>query len=144
MVPDGYPTCMQSFIISHSSRAEQYGDMSADTRIHSRTHTNKPPRAGVQLVGHTSIKISYCNDMSNFKFTRIGLQKMLNVVSMLIWSVLRRHQSKNRKGQESYHGTAWLQFGIEKFEKKLELKMKLVKALIWPVIRYGALQKDGL
>ena len=30
---------MQSFIISHSSCAEQYGDMSADAQIHSLTHT---------------------------------------------------------------------------------------------------------
>ena len=50
-----YPTYMQSFIISHSSCAEQYGDMSSDTQTHSHTHTIKPPTAGVQLVGHTSI-----------------------------------------------------------------------------------------
>ena len=53
---------MQSFIISHSSCAEQYGDMSADTQTHTHTrthtHTIKPPTAGVQLVGHTSIKYS--------------------------------------------------------------------------------------
>ena len=53
-----YPTYMQSFIISHSSCAEQYGDMSADTQTHS--HTNKPPTAGAQLVGHTSIKKIIC------------------------------------------------------------------------------------
>ena len=29
-----YRTYMQSFIISNSSRAEQYGDMSPDTHIH--------------------------------------------------------------------------------------------------------------
>ena len=29
---------MQSFIISHSSCAEQYGDMSPDTHTHARTH----------------------------------------------------------------------------------------------------------
>ena len=29
-----YPTYMQIFIISHSSCAEQYGDMSADTQTH--------------------------------------------------------------------------------------------------------------
>ena len=83
-----YSTCMQSFIISHSSCAEQYGDMSADTQTHTQTHTHtrthththtphthartharararththththtsKPPTAGVQLVGHTSV-----------------------------------------------------------------------------------------
>ena len=33
------PTYMQSFIISHSSCAEQYGDMSSDTRTHARAHT---------------------------------------------------------------------------------------------------------
>ena len=44
---------MQSFINSNSSCAEQYGDMFADTQTHS--HTNKPPMAGVQLVGHNSI-----------------------------------------------------------------------------------------
>ena len=33
-----YPTYMQSFIISHSSCADQYGDMSADTQTHSHTH----------------------------------------------------------------------------------------------------------
>ena len=34
--------------------------MSADTQTHSLTHshTNKPPTAGVQLVGHTSINVS--------------------------------------------------------------------------------------
>ena len=54
---------MQSFIISHSTCAEQYGDMSADTQIHTHTDTHtdslthtqlKHQRAGVQLVGHTS------------------------------------------------------------------------------------------
>ena len=50
-----YPTYMQSFIISHSSCAEQYGDMSADTQIH--TLTIKPPTAGVQLVVHTCIRV---------------------------------------------------------------------------------------
>ena len=46
-----YPTYKQSFIISHSSCAEQYGDMSLERLTH--THTT----AGVQLhvVGHTSI-----------------------------------------------------------------------------------------
>ena len=44
---------MQSFIVSHSSCAEQYGDMSSDTQTHS--HTIKPPTAGVRQVGHTSI-----------------------------------------------------------------------------------------
>ena len=34
-----YPTYMQSFIISHSSCAEQYGDMFSDTQTHSLTHT---------------------------------------------------------------------------------------------------------
>ena len=50
---------MQRFIITHSSCAEQYGDMSADTHTHTHTHshTNKPPTAGIQLVGHTSINI---------------------------------------------------------------------------------------
>ena len=52
-----YPTYMQSFLISHSSCADQYGDMSADTHIHTYTNT---PRAGVQLVSNTSINISYC------------------------------------------------------------------------------------
>ena len=32
-----YPTYMQHFIISHSSCAEQYGDMSSDTQTHSQT-----------------------------------------------------------------------------------------------------------
>ena len=39
-----YPTYMQSFIISHSSCAEQYGDMSADRLthacMHAHTHTH--------------------------------------------------------------------------------------------------------
>ena len=47
-----YPTYMQSFIISHSSCAEQYGDMSSDTQNH--LHTIKPPTAGVRQLGHTS------------------------------------------------------------------------------------------
>ena len=34
-----YPTYMQSLIISHSSCAEQYGDMSADTETHTLTRT---------------------------------------------------------------------------------------------------------
>ena len=34
-----YPTYMQSFIISHSTCAEQYGDMSADTQTHTHTDT---------------------------------------------------------------------------------------------------------
>ena len=50
----GNPEYMQSFIISHSSCAEQYGDMSSDTQIHS--HTIKPLTAGVRQVGHTSLK----------------------------------------------------------------------------------------
>ena len=33
-----YPTYMQSFIISHSSCAEQYSDMCTDTHTHSLTH----------------------------------------------------------------------------------------------------------
>ena len=36
-----YPTYMQSFIISHSSCAEQYGDMSSDTQTHSHRHTQQ-------------------------------------------------------------------------------------------------------
>ena len=57
-----YPTYMQTFIISHSSCAEQYGDMSSDTQTHTHTHTHrlthtiKPPTAGVHLVGHTTYK----------------------------------------------------------------------------------------
>ena len=51
-------TC--SFIISHSSCAEQYGNMSSDTQTHTHTHSHtiKPPTAGVQLVGHTSINLT--------------------------------------------------------------------------------------
>ena len=51
-----YLAYMQSFVISHSSCAEQYSDMSSDTQTHSHTHapTIKPPTAGVQLVSHTS------------------------------------------------------------------------------------------
>ena len=73
-----YPTYMQSFIISDSSCAEQYGDICLRTDSlarsltlplsHSLTRslahslnrslahslTIKPPTAGVQLVGHTS------------------------------------------------------------------------------------------
>ena len=60
-IPHMQTTYMQSFIISHSSCAEQYGDMSADTQshtyIHTHSHTNKPPTVGVRLVGHTSIKL---------------------------------------------------------------------------------------
>ena len=54
-----------SFIISHSSCAEQYGDMSSDTQTH--THTIKPPTAGVQLVGHISVNKSSikCNSFLN-------------------------------------------------------------------------------
>ena len=52
----------ESFMISHSSCAEQYGDMSSDRHTHS--HTIKPPTAGVRQVGHTSImfliNISMC------------------------------------------------------------------------------------
>ena len=48
-----YPTFMQSFILSHSSCDEQYGDMSSDTHTH--LYTIKPPTAGVRQVGHTSI-----------------------------------------------------------------------------------------
>ena len=29
-----------------------------DSHTHTHSHTNKPPTAGVQLVGHTSIKLS--------------------------------------------------------------------------------------
>ena len=56
-IPHMQTTYMQSFIISHSACAEQYGDMSADTQAHTYTHshTNKLPTAGVQLVCHTSI-----------------------------------------------------------------------------------------
>ena len=35
------------------SSAEQYGVMTSDRQTH--THINKPPSAGVQLVGHTMI-----------------------------------------------------------------------------------------
>ena len=48
-----YLTYMQSFIISHSSCAEKYGDMSSDTQTHSPTI--KLPTAGVRQLGHTSI-----------------------------------------------------------------------------------------
>ena len=43
------------FIISNSSFAEQYGDMSSDTPTHTRTdaHTHAHT-AGVQLVGHNT------------------------------------------------------------------------------------------
>ena len=34
LFPSWYPTYMQSFIISHSSCAEQYGDMSSDKQTH--------------------------------------------------------------------------------------------------------------
>ena len=63
-IPHMQTTYMQSFIISHSSCAKQYGDMFTDTQIHSLTHSHspthtiKPPWAGVQLVGHTSISIA--------------------------------------------------------------------------------------
>ena len=53
-----YPTYIQSFIISLSPCAEQYGDMSSDTQTHS--HTIKPPTAGVRQVGHTSINYLLC------------------------------------------------------------------------------------
>ena len=53
-------TC-QVFIFSHSSHAEQYGDMSSDIQTHS--HTPKPPTACVRRVGLTSIN-SYIYKLS--------------------------------------------------------------------------------
>ena len=43
-----------SFIISKSSFAEQYGDMSSDTQTHTRTDAHAHT-AGVQLVGHIPV-----------------------------------------------------------------------------------------
>ena len=60
---------MQSFIMSHSSCAEQYGAMSSDTQIH--THTIKPPTDGFQLVVHTSNSITY--------WTRLLIDDLLDV-----------------------------------------------------------------
>ena len=78
LVASWYPTYMQSFIISHSSCAEQYGDMSSDTQTHSRTHrlthghtdshTIKQPTAVVQLVGHTSIRVLLLHDTIIFVY----------------------------------------------------------------------------
>ena len=65
-----YPTYMQSFIISHSSCAEQYGDMSADTQMWTHRHTIKPPTAGVELVGHTSIMTQYTRSDDTMAYTR--------------------------------------------------------------------------
>ena len=45
-----YPTYMQSFIISHSSCAEQYGDMSSDTRTHTHTQLNHQRLVSNQLA----------------------------------------------------------------------------------------------
>ena len=59
------------FIISHSSCAEQYGDMYANTQIHPHTHThthshtNKPLTAGVQLVGHTSTTLLFAASLAS-------------------------------------------------------------------------------
>ena len=50
-----YPTYMQSFIISHSSCAEQYGEWLRTHRL-THSHTIKPPTVGVRQVGHTSIR----------------------------------------------------------------------------------------
>ena len=75
---------MQSFIISHSSCAEQYGDMSSNTLKHTHTHTIKPPTAGVQLVGHTSINYL----LNVFVFIRIFSHFC---VESMFWT--RRHQA---------------------------------------------------
>ena len=40
MLASWYPTYMQSFIISHSSCAEQYGDMSSDRLAHTHKKNN--------------------------------------------------------------------------------------------------------
>ena len=48
-----YPTYMQSFIISHSSYAEQYGDMSSNRLTHSLTesHTQKNTKFKKNVIG---------------------------------------------------------------------------------------------
>ena len=82
---------MHSFLISHSSCAEQYGDMSSDTHTH--THTIKPPTAGVQLVGHTSINIILQTAVrldkrsasSAYSLTDAVLRKTNNILCTAIW-----------------------------------------------------------
>ena len=76
-----YPTYMQSFIISHSSCAEQYGDMSSDKQAH--THTIKPPTAGVQLVGHASINKCYTELIHAVSLTSLDFSLMSLVPSLV-------------------------------------------------------------
>ena len=54
-----HPTYMHSFIISHSSCAEQYMATCLRTNRLTHSHTIKPPTAGVRHVGHTSIACVY-------------------------------------------------------------------------------------
>ena len=97
-------THMHSFIISHTSCAEQFGDMSSETQTHSHTHshTNKPPPAGVQLVGYTSTNISIFSPLQprafvsiykhsnqfNIEFTSSPSMSLLFQYSLSFWHAL--------------------------------------------------------
>ena len=84
-IPHMQTIYMQSFIISHSSCADQYGDMSADTQTHSHTHThshtNKPPKAGVQLVGYTVSRPLFGSAGHSERDAGFGLSGMLTAVT---------------------------------------------------------------
>ena len=72
---------VQSFIISHPSCAEQYGDMSSDTQTHS--HRIKQPAAGVQLVT-IPVPVGY-----NYQLSRAKPGNLISIVSTSLKVVLR-------------------------------------------------------
>ena len=90
------------------------------------------------VVGDENANV--CIDVDGEAIAKVNSFKYLGAIKTSTGSrpdgqLLRRHQSKNRKGKKAIMelDTIWKDRRIRK-----ELKMKLVKALIWPVITYGA------
>ena len=103
---------MQSFIISHSPCAEQYGDMSSDTQTHSLTHTIKPPTAGVRQVGHTSINSCYTTQLYAYGHCivknkihlniRINCEKYNDACFILVWFIACVHARRALRAMHVY------------------------------------------
>ena len=90
-----YPTYIQSFIISHSSCAEQYVNMSSDTQTqsHTHTHTIKPPTAGVQLdIRPYQNKFCKAKEQAYLTYVRPILE-----YSCTVWDPYRIYQQRQRE-----------------------------------------------
>ena len=99
----------------------------------------------LMVVGDDNANVSI--DIDGETIAKVNSFKYLGTIKTSTGSCSEDIKARIGRAKKATITRNWTQFGkIEEFEKSLSLKMKLAKALIWPIITYGAegwtLKKD--